>query len=54
MTDEQKAEFETKAKDLMNWLCANCHPHMTIIITPTAAELVEGCIGFTSTEFLRD
>lgn len=54
MTEEQKSEFEARAKELMSWLCANCHPHTTIIITPTTAELVEGCIGFTTTEFLRD
>lgn len=53
MTDEQKQQFEAKAKDMMDWLCANGHPHMTIIITPTSAELLEGSIGIQTTEFVR-
>ena len=54
MTEEQKAEFTAKAKDMMDWLCANGHPHMTIIITPTTAELLEGSVAVETTEFLRD
>ena len=54
MTEERKKEFETKAKDLMAWLCANGHPHMTIVITPTTAELLEGCIAVQTEEFVRD
>lgn len=54
MNDEQKKDFEVKAKDLMDWLCANGHPHMTIVITPTSAELLEGCIGIQTNEFVRD
>ena len=54
MTDEQKAEFERLARQLIDWLCANGHPHMTILIDPTHAELVEGCVGFTTTEYVRD
>ena len=54
MTEEQKVEFESKAKDLMDWLCANGHPHMTIVITPTSAELLEGCLAVQTDEFVRD
>ena len=54
MTIEQKAEFEAKARDLMKWLCDNGHPHMTIIVTPTSAELVEGCVGIHTHEYVRD
>lgn len=52
--DKQRREFEAKAKDLMDWLCANGHPHMTIIITPTSAQLLEGSMAFTTSEFVRD
>ena len=54
MTDQIKQEFEDKAKGLMEWLCTNGHPHMTIVITPTSAELLEGCIAVQTDEFLRD
>ncbi len=54
MTELQKAEFEEKAKDFMDWLCKNGHPHMSIIITPTSAELLEGSIGVQTNEFVRD
>lgn len=52
--EKQCQEFEAKAKDLMNWLCEHGHPHMTIIITPTSAELLEGSVAFTTSEFVRD
>jgi len=54
MTEEQRKAFEEKARDMMDWLCANGHPHMQIVITPTTAELVEGCLGFETDEYLRD
>lgn len=54
MTQEQKERFELRARDLMRWLCENGHPHMTIIITPTSAELLEGSIGIHTDEYLVD
>lgn len=50
----KKAEFEAKARGLIDWLCENGHPHMTIVITPTSAELLEGTFGIQTTEYLRD
>ncbi|WP_372809307.1 hypothetical protein [Litorivivens sp.] len=54
MTEDQKKQFEAKARDMMDWLCANGNPHMTIIITQTAAELLSGEVGFQTNEFVRD
>lgn len=54
MTEEQKEEFRNKAKDLIKWLCENGHPHMTIVITSTTAELLEGSIGIVTNEYVRD
>ena len=55
MTPEQKAEFEALAHPLIKWLCENCHPHHTIIITPTNAELLEGeCSTGEVLDYLRD
>lgn len=41
MTDEQKERLELRVRDLMNWLCKNGHPYMSILITQTSAELME-------------
>ena len=40
--DEQKIDFETVVKPVLKYLCENHHPHVTVIITPTTAELLEG------------
>jgi len=47
-------EFEELAKQLIEYLCKNHHPHTTIIITPTGAEILEGVQAFNAEEFLRD
>lgn len=55
MTSEQRAEFEALSRPLIKWLCENCHPHHTIIITSTDAELLEGsCSTGQILEYLRD
>ena len=35
-------EFEQLARPMMQHLCENYHPHVTVVITPTNAELLEG------------
>lgn len=35
-------DFESLAKPLIKYLCENHHPHCTIIVTSTGAELLEG------------
>lgn len=35
-------EFKRVTKPVMEWLANNHHPHHTVIITPTNAELLEG------------
>ena len=45
INEQQIKELETKARELMAWLQANGHPHMTIIITQAYAELSEGVVG---------
>jgi len=42
-TEKQRKEFEELARPILKYLCDNHHPHVTVIITPTTAELVEGC-----------
>lgn len=42
MRSEKGQEFEKLVRPLLKYLCENHHPHVSIIITPTSAELVEG------------
>lgn len=37
-----EAKFEELARPMIKYLCENHHPHVTVIITPTSAELLEG------------
>lgn len=50
----QQAEFETLTRPLIRWLNDNWHPHVTVVITPTRAELLEGLVAFTTTDYVRD
>lgn len=54
MTPEKQAEFRKLSETLIQWLNNNCHPPTTIIITPTTAELLEGTVGITTEEFVKD
>jgi hypothetical protein len=35
-------KFEELARPMIKYLCENYHPHVTVIITPTSAEILEG------------
>jgi len=35
-------EFEDVVRPVIKYLCENHHPHVTVIISPTNAELLEG------------
>jgi len=50
-----KNKFEELTKPILKYLCENYHPHVTVIITPTSAELLEGLktIGYVD-DFVRD
>jgi hypothetical protein len=37
-----KNKFEELARPILKYLCENYHPRVSVIITPTSAELVEG------------
>ncbi|HHT23152.1 MAG TPA: hypothetical protein GXZ87_07575 [Bacteroidales bacterium] len=42
LTKDNVKKFEDLARPMMKYLCENYHPHVTVIITPTNAELLEG------------
>lgn len=54
ITEEARDEFEQLAKPLIKWLNDNLHPHSTVIVTPTTAEVLEGVACVSTNEFLRD
>lgn len=54
MNEQRQASFEEAAKPLIKWLCDNAHPHTSIIVTPTSAEVLEGTNTVHTEEYLRD
>lgn len=52
---KDKNKFEELARPMLKYLCENYLPHVTVIITPTSAELLEGMktIGYID-DYLRD
>ncbi len=55
INEHQQNEFETLVRPLMKFLCDNCHPHVTVIVTPTNAELLEGvCSTGEIMDYVKD
>lgn len=55
LTEDQREEFIEGSRLMIKWLNENTHPHCSIIITSTDAELVEGvCATGLVTEYLED
>lgn len=54
LTSESIKELEEASKPLIKFLCDNCHPHVTVIVTPDGAEMVEGIATIKVTEFIKD
>ena len=50
-----EGKFEELARPMIKYLCENYHPHVTVIITPTTAELSESLksIGYID-DYIRD
>ena len=50
-----EGKFEELARPMIKYLCENYHPHVSVIITPTTAELLEGLksVGVID-DYIRD
>ena len=50
-----EGKFEELARPMIKYLCENYHPHVSVIITPTTAELLEGLksVGVVD-DYIRD
>lgn len=44
--EELRKKFEELAQPLIDFINENYHPHCTIVIDSTHAELLEGLMGF--------
>jgi len=49
---EKREEFEKLSRPLIKFLNENFHPHMTIIITPGSAEILEGVSSFSTDDYI--
>ena len=54
LTKEQRDEFEKAARPLMEFLCKEFHPHVTVIVTGSDAELSEGSCRIQTFDYVRD
>lgn len=54
LNGEQTQSFEEASRPLVKWLNENCHPHVTVVVTPIGAELTEGIYMVKIKEFLQD
>lgn len=54
LTEQERREFEALTRPVIEWLNKTCHPHVSIVIEPTRAELLEGMCAFSTNDYLRD
>lgn len=53
--NRQKAEeFEELTRPLIKWLNENCHPHVTAIVEPGHAVLVESIFSYPTNDYIKD
>ena len=54
LTEQQRMEFEAVTRPVIEWLNKNCHPHVSVVIEPTTAELSEGVCAVQTNNYIRD
>lgn len=53
LNEQERREFEAVTRPVMEWLNKNCHPHVTVVIEPTSAELSEGVASVVTHDYVR-
>lgn len=53
MAEKVRTQFEELAHPLVQFINDNYHPHTTIIITSTTAEVLEGVEATTITDYVK-
>ena len=54
LTPEQLKEFEAVTRPVVEFLNNNCHPHATMTVNCTGAEILEGSSFFRTEDYLKD
>ena len=54
MSDAKREEFEKAVDAVIKYLCENHHPHTSVYIDCTHAELSEGCMCYVTEEHIKD
>lgn len=54
LNEDQREQFEKAVRPIMEFLNNNCHPHVTVVIDGTHAELSEGVCAFTTMDYVKD
>jgi len=54
LSKEDREEFNVLADKLIEFLCKRCHPHTTIVVDSTNAQLFEGISSYNTEKHLRD
>jgi len=54
LTEQQHKDFEAITRPVIEWLNNNCHPHVSALIDPTGAELLEGVCAYQTNDYVRD
>lgn len=47
-------EFAEATKPLIKFIADNFHPHVTVIVDGSSAEMLEGICSFRTEEFIKD
>jgi hypothetical protein len=54
MTERQIKEFEEVSRPLIKFLNDNFHPHVTALLTPASAEIVQGIYHVPIEDYIKD
>lgn len=54
LTEQQRKEFEAVTRPVIEWLNKNCHPHVSVVVEPTRAELSEGVCAYPTFDYVQD
>lgn len=52
--NEETKTFEEIVRPVIEWIAKNKHPHMSIVIDGTHAELLEGVEAIYTEDYLQD
>ena len=54
LSEEQQKNYEEVVRPLIKWLNDNCHPHVTVVVDCSHAELSEGVSSFRTEDYWLD